>query len=58
MDFCVFTTTAITSFASGALVTSGGWTWMNFGTIAPVVGIALALVWLHVQRRAAPLAGA
>ena len=58
MDFCVFTTTAITSFASGALVTSGGWTWMNFGTIAPVVGIALALAWLRFQRSAAPLAGA
>jgi MFS family permease len=58
MDFCVFTTMAFTSFASGALVTSGGWTWMNLGTIAPVASIALALIWLRLQRRAPPLAGA
>jgi len=59
MDFCVFTTMAVTSFASGALVTSGGWTWMNLGTIAPVAAIALALAWLRWQRSSpAPLAGA
>jgi MFS family permease len=58
MDFCVFTTMAFTSFASGALVTSGGWTWMNHGTIAPVVAIGLALAWLRWQRTSPPLAGA
>ncbi|RQP22247.1 MFS transporter [Piscinibacter terrae] len=54
MDFCVYTTMAITSFASGALVTVGGWTWMNLGTIAPVLVIGLAVLWLRMQPRALP----
>lgn len=29
MDFCVFGTMALTSFASGALITSRGWVWLN-----------------------------
>jgi hypothetical protein len=54
LDFCVYTTMAVTSFASGALVTVGGWTWMNLGTIAPVLLIGLALLWLRLQRGGQP----
>ncbi len=51
MDFCVFTTMALTSFASGALVTTQGWTWLNLGSLLPLSLIAVALVWLAAVRR-------
>jgi hypothetical protein len=37
---------AFTSFASGALVTTQGWTWLNYGSLVPVALTALALMWL------------
>jgi MFS family permease len=46
MDTSVFGTMVFTSFSSGALVTTGGWQWMNLGTLVPIAGTALALVWL------------
>jgi hypothetical protein len=51
MDFCVFTTMALTSFASGALVTTQGWTWLNLGSLVPLALIAIALAWLSPMRR-------
>jgi MFS family permease len=55
MDFCVFTTMALTSFASGAMVTTSGWEWLNLSSLPVVLLIATALLWLAaVQRRAAP----
>ena len=51
MDFCVFTTMAVTSFASGALVTTRGWDWLNYGSLPVVLLIALALLWLAAKRR-------
>jgi MFS family permease len=51
MDFCVFTTMALTSFASGALVTTQGWTWLNIGSLVPLALIAIALAWLATMRR-------
>ena len=51
MDFCVFTTMAVTSFASGALVTTRGWDWLNYGSLPVVVLIAAALLWLAAKRR-------
>jgi len=55
MDFCVFSTMALTSFASGALVTTQGWTWLNVGSLLPVALIGAALVWLaSLRRRAVP----
>ena len=53
MDTAVFTTMAVTSFSSGALVTTQGWTWLNLGSIVPVLLCAVALAWLAMQRRAA-----
>jgi MFS family permease len=46
INFCVFGTMAFTSFASGALVTTQGWTWLNYGSLLPVALTALALLWL------------
>jgi MFS family permease len=51
MDFCVFSTMALTSFASGALVTTQGWAWLNVGSLLPVTMIGAALLWLAGQRR-------
>ena len=56
MDFCVFSTMAFTSFASGALITTQGWTWLNLGSLPAVALIGVALLWLAaVRRRAVPL---
>ena len=46
INFCVFATMAVTSFASGALVTTSGWDWLNYGSLVPVALTALALAWL------------
>ncbi|EHR72112.1 arabinose efflux permease family protein [Burkholderiales bacterium JOSHI_001] len=51
INFCVFATMAVTSFASGALVTTRGWTWLNLGSTVPVALAGLALLWLHRHRR-------
>ncbi len=52
INFCVFAVMAVTSFASGALVTTQGWTWLNLGALIPVLLTGLALVWLALQRPA------
>jgi len=46
INFCVFGTMALTSFASGALVTTQGWTWLNRGSLLPVAITGLALLWV------------
>ena len=56
LDFCVYATMTITSFSSGALVTTGGWTAMNLGTLLPIGLLAAALVWLGRLRRVPALA--
>jgi len=56
INFCVFTTMAFTSFASGALVTTSGWTWLNIGSTVPVALAGLSLLWLAWHRRQAPAA--
>ena len=53
MDTVVYTTMTITSFSSGALITTQGWTWLNIGSMVPVGLTALALLWLATQRRVA-----
>jgi len=57
MDTCVFATMAVTSFSSGALITTQGWTWLNLGSLVPIAAVALALIWLArhqaAERRAA-----
>jgi MFS family permease len=51
INFCVFGTMAITSFASGALVTTRGWDWLNYGSLVPVALTAAALLWLTWVRK-------
>ncbi|MCY1545852.1 Major Facilitator Superfamily protein [compost metagenome] len=53
INFFVFATMAFTSFASGALVTTQGWQWLNVGSLVPVALTGLALVWLAWARREA-----
>jgi MFS family permease len=52
INFCVFATMAVTSFASGALVTTHGWSWLNFGSLLPLalVGAALAWLWMRPEK--------
>ena len=50
INFCVFATMAVTSFSSGALVTTQGWNWLNVGSIPALVLMAAALAWLGARR--------
>lgn len=52
INFFVFATMAITSFSSGALVTTSGWDILNFTSLFPVVLMGVALIWLrHKQNQ-------
>jgi len=51
INFCVFGTMAISSFSSGALVTTQGWQFLNIGTLFPTVIICGAILWLVVQQK-------
>jgi MFS family permease len=53
INFCVFATMAFTSFASGALVTTQGWAWLNWGSLVPVVITGAGLLWLGRQKASA-----
>jgi MFS family permease len=54
LNFCMFATLALTSFASGLLVTTRGWTLLNYGSLLPVALTAAGLLWLAVHRRGRP----
>jgi MFS family permease len=54
MDTTVLATMTLTSFSSGALVTTGGWRWMSLGTLVPLVATMAALGWLARLRTQAP----
>ncbi len=58
LNFCVFAVMAVSSFASGVLVTSQGWTWLNLGSLLPLGLTGAGLLWLTLQQRkpAAPAA--
>ena len=53
MDTVIFTTMALTSFSSGALVTTSGWTLLNLGSIVPILLAGCAISWLALHRRGA-----
>jgi MFS family permease len=53
INFVVFAVMALTSFASGALVTTQGWWWLNVGSLLPVALTGLALLWLAWRRQEA-----
>ena len=52
LNFFVFFTMALTSFSSGAVVTTQGWQWLNLASMALVSFTGAALLWLGLQRRA------
>jgi MFS family permease len=52
INFFVFATMAVTSFASGALVTTQGWQLLNLGSLIPVALTGGAIAWLAWARRA------
>lgn len=57
LNVCVFATLALTSFASGVLVTTQGWQLLNLGSLVPVALTGAALLWLaHTRRRARGMA--
>ena len=51
MDTCVFWTMAVSSFSSGALITTQGWTWLNVGSLLPITLVLSAVVWLGLHKR-------
>jgi MFS family permease len=53
MDTCVFATMAVSSFSSGALVTTQGWTILNLGSLVPIALVGGALLWLAAKQRVA-----
>jgi MFS family permease len=50
INFCMFATMAFTSFASGALVTTQGWSWLNIGSLIPVLAMGAGLLWLYLKQ--------
>ena len=58
INFCVFAVTALSSFASGALVTTQGWHLLNWGSLLPVGLTAIALGWLYQKQRTLKTASA
>jgi MFS family permease len=51
LNFCVFAVLALSSLASGVLVTTQGWTLLNLGSLLPLGLTGVALAWLALQRR-------
>jgi MFS family permease len=49
LNFFVFATLALSSFSSGVLVTTQGWSLLNYGSLLPVLLTAAALVWLGLR---------
>jgi len=50
LNFFVFATLALSSLASGVLVTTRGWQLLNVGSLLPVALTAAALVWLWLRQ--------
>jgi MFS family permease len=53
LNFFVFAVTALSSFASGVLVTTQGWQLLNAGSLVPVALTGAALVWLKMRPHSA-----
>jgi MFS family permease len=53
LNFCIFGTLALTSLASGVMVTTQGWTWLNWASLAPIVVVGAGLAWLRWRPAAA-----
>lgn len=51
LNFCVFAVLALSSLASGVLVTTQGWTLLNLGSLLPLGLTGAALAWLALRQR-------
>ena len=51
LNLFVFATLAVSSFSSGVLVTTSGWTLLNYGSLVLVTLTAAALLWLRSNQR-------
>lgn len=51
INLAVFSTMVLTSFGSGALVTTQGWSLLNLGSLVPMGLMAMALVWAALRLR-------
>jgi MFS family permease len=49
LNFFVFATLAVSSFASGVLVTTQGWALLNYGSLVPVLLTGAGLIWLGLK---------
>ena len=49
LNFLVFATLAVSSLASGVLVTTRGWTLLNYGSLLPMALTGGALAWLALR---------
>jgi hypothetical protein len=51
INFFVFGTMAFTSFGAGTLITSQGWSIVNFGSLVLISVTAGALIWLGISSK-------
>ncbi len=51
LNFCIFAALAVSSLASGVLVTTQGWALLNLGSLLPLGLTGAALLWLALKRR-------
>lgn len=51
INLAVFSTMVLTSFGSGALVTTQGWSLLNLGSLIPMGLMAIALAWAALRLR-------
>ena len=51
INFCVFAVMMVTSFSSGALVATQGWTLLNYISLIPVALTGIAVLWYVWQDR-------
>lgn len=55
-DLIVYTTQALTSLASGWMLSHGGWSTVNYLAIPLIVVMGVSIMWLMMSRRAVPRA--
>jgi len=56
LNFCIFAVLAVSSLASGVLVTTQGWALLNLGSLLPLGLTGAALAWLAMGRKPLPSA--
>lgn len=49
INFCVFGMMMISSFSSGALVTTQGWALLNYASLIPIALIGIAFMWIVLR---------